>query len=276
MRIGKPSSKSTSKSSSLFPSNSNSKSAQEQNKQDKYGLNKDDKYGLKENKYKKFAVNKTDNFESNKEESSSGRNKNAGKSPFQKLLNKSPDTKPMAPMAMFVAKKKSASLQWFFAPNNLLATFFGVGYIKYAPGTFASLATFPLYFLIKNQILDRFALSKGLTAIFWSGLIFFLFMIGGYFADIYSNKIQEEDPKQVVIDEVVGQLATIAIASYSKISDSNLNLLLCFLLFRLFDITKPFFIGMVDENIGGGYGTMLDDFLAAFCAGGLILLIGLY
>lgn len=182
-----------------------------------------------------------------------------------------------------------------FFKNKLaefVATFFYIGKIKYCPGTFGSLAAFPLCYLIlhfslKYQIIFLFAnLSRYQAQIISIFIITFLiclllFILGVYFSSIYSKYVMKDDPKEVVIDEVVGQMLTILLSffsiifiNYSQIAqnfDSQIiNLIflfvLPFILFRFFDITKPWPINWVDKNIKGGIGIMIDDVMAALFA----------
>ncbi|MGI4776019.1 MAG: phosphatidylglycerophosphatase A family protein, partial [Janthinobacterium lividum] len=100
-------------------------------------------------------------------------------------------------------------------------------------------------------------------------------------SSLYIKVTNREDPKEIVIDEVVGQMLTNGICFFSFVIISNsvltkiwtLELIeivflffLPFLLFRIFDIFKPWPINWLDENIGGGFGIMLDDILAAIFA----------
>lgn len=175
---------------------------------------------------------------------------------------------------------------------EFITTFCYVGKIKYCPGTFGSLVAFPLCYLIlhfslKYQIIFPFANLTRFQAQIISILIitFFicllLFIIGTYFSSVYSKHVMKNDPKEVVIDEVVGQMLTILLCffsiifiNYSKIIETlgvlTINIIflfvLPFLLFRFFDITKPWPINWVDKNIKGGIGIMIDDVLAAFFA----------
>lgn len=173
-----------------------------------------------------------------------------------------------------------------------LATFFYIGRIKWAPGTFGSLAAFPiayilLYFLFSNQVIFDF---DGLTLvesqiltilIVMLSLTFLLFILGLYFTSIYIGSDQNQDPKEVVIDEVVGQLLVLSLSYFSLViaGQSNLsdyfnheliNLLFLFVmpfgLFRFFDIIKPWPINWLDQNIKGSMGIMLDDVAAGLFA----------
>jgi phosphatidylglycerophosphatase A len=175
---------------------------------------------------------------------------------------------------------------------KFLTTFFYIGKIKYCPGTFGSLAAFPLcyaiiYFAITNQIIFSFSnldlAEEQLISILFILLTvaIFLFILGAYYSSIYINNIKKEDPKEIVIDEVVGQMLVIIFCSvsvtfvhYSNITkylnNNIIDLLFLFILpfglFRFFDIMKPWPINWFDQNIKGGIGVMLDDVLAAIFA----------
>ncbi|RTK92938.1 MAG: phosphatidylglycerophosphatase A [Rickettsiales bacterium] len=175
---------------------------------------------------------------------------------------------------------------------EIISTVFYIGRIKYAPGTFGSLTAFPLcyiimYFVLNNKIVFHFdSYSFQEQQIFALFIIeiavsILLFIIGTYFTSVYIKDMAEKDPKEVVIDEVVGQMLTIIFCSFSVIfaSQSNLPLyfdntyidvvfalILPFLLFRFFDAVKPWPINWLDRNIKGALGVMIDDVAAAFFA----------
>ncbi len=175
---------------------------------------------------------------------------------------------------------------------ELVATFFYIGKIKYAPGTFGSLPAFPicyiiLYFVEKYKIVffeaefsqtEQLVFSVILLGFMASLLMFF---VGIYCTNIYIENKQDQDPKEVVIDEVAGQMLTFFLSYFSYIfmynssfvdefGASNIKLFLLFflpfILFRAFDIFKPWPINFLDKNIKGGVGVMLDDILAAIFA----------
>lgn len=176
--------------------------------------------------------------------------------------------------------------------SEFFATFFYIGKIKYCPGTFGSIAAFPLtyfliYFIVNNKIIIPFlSLTLGeaqLASIFIISfsLCLILLILGTYFTKIYLNYINSEDPKEVVIDEVVGQMLTIVLVFFSALfanesylikyfSPLTINIILLFVLpfclFRFFDIVKPWPINWLDKNIKGSIGIMLDDLLAAIFA----------
>ncbi|MDN5247972.1 MAG: phosphatidylglycerophosphatase A [Wolbachia endosymbiont of Tyrophagus putrescentiae] len=147
---------------------------------------------------------------------------------------------------------------------KLIATWMLSGTVKKMPGTIGSLAAFPLVPLI--------LINKVLGII----LILLLFLVGLWSTSNYIkyyNKISH-DPKEVVIDEVVGQLLTIFLVSiFLPIQNIN-SLLLCFFSFRFFDIVKAWPTNLVDKDIKNCFGVMLDDVIAAIFAS--IFVVSLY
>lgn len=138
--------------------------------------------------------------------------------------------------------------------SKFISTFFGVGYFPIAPGTITSLIIILLFKFCLYQLSWSYHL-----------LIFFLlFFIGVFATSIFSSELTKKDPRKIVIDEAVGQYLVLF-----QMSNSWFNILLCFVLFRIFDIVKPFPIKQV-ENMPGGWGIMLDDIGAAIYAGVII------
>ena len=140
--------------------------------------------------------------------------------------------------------------------NLFILTFCKVGKIKYAPGTVASLITCLLFLLLINFF--------NISFLFLFTLIIFCYSfiaINNSF-----NEFDSEDPQEIVIDEVIGQMLTLlAIPIYETLYPLP-KIYYCigaFLLFRLFDIWKPYPISYVDNNIKGSLGIMLDDILAS-------------
>ena len=134
-----------------------------------------------------------------------------------------------------------------------LATFFGVGYSKFAPGTFGSLATIPLAFILTNYVGS------------WSiGVAVLLVFIIGTMATTEVLRHTPHDPGFVVIDEVAGQLLTfISIAPHLNNGYNDWPLYLTgFILFRIFDIFKPQPVRWADRKITNAWGVMLDDIIA--------------
>ena len=130
-----------------------------------------------------------------------------------------------------------------------------IGKIKYAPGTVASLVTCLAFLLLINIF--------NISVILLCTLIIFCYSflaINNSFQDFHT-----EDPQEIVIDEVVGQmLPLLAIPIYETLylAPKEYYCIAAFVLFRLFDIWKPFPIGYVDSNTKGALGIMLDDILA--------------
>ena len=141
--------------------------------------------------------------------------------------------------------------------NLFFLTFFLIGKIKYAPGTLASLLTCFLFLLLINSFNFQVLFLITLIIFFYSFIA-----INNSF-----NEFKSEDPQEIVIDEVVGQmLPLLAIPIYETLYPLP-TIYYCvsaFLLFRLFDIWKPFPVSYVDNNVKGSLGIMLDDIVASF------------
>jgi phosphatidylglycerophosphatase A len=140
---------------------------------------------------------------------------------------------------------------------KMTATCLGLGFFPLAPGTLTSAVVVLLY---------KFFLFK-LNWPFYLLIFVFLFLLGTYTSHIYSKSQKKEDPRSAVIDEAAGQLLALFLI--------NPTWILCtssFVLFRFFDIVKPFPIKQV-EDFPKGFGIMLDDVLAALFAG---ILLNLY
>jgi len=135
--------------------------------------------------------------------------------------------------------------------TKIIATFFGLGFAPIAPGTVASFGVILLY---------RFCLSSLSWPAFW-GIFLFLFTSGVITSSLYSRELGQEDPRRIVIDEAAGQWLVLF-----QLSPDWWLLIAAFLLFRLFDILKPFPIKKL-EIFPSGWGIMLDDILAGLYAG---------
>lgn len=128
-----------------------------------------------------------------------------------------------------------------------VATFFYAGFLPKAPGTWGSLAALPFIVFLRDQSL-------------YASTLLVLFLAGRVAADRYARQRGESDPGCIVIDEVVGMFITLWFVPFSWIT-----LIAGFLFFRLFDITKPFFIKRV-ERYAHGWGIMFDDMIAGVYA----------
>ena len=149
--------------------------------------------------------------------------------------------------------------------NLFFLTFFFIGKIKYAPGTIASFFTCILFLLLVNAF--------NFTVVFFITLIIFIY---SFFALNNSfNEFRSEDPQEIVIDEVVGQmLVLLAIPIYETLYPlpAIYYYFGSLFLFRLFDIWKPYPVNYVDDNVSGPLGIMLDDIIASIYS---ILVLGI-
>ena len=143
--------------------------------------------------------------------------------------------------------------------NLFFITFFFTGKIKFAPGTFASFIACFLFLLLIN-IFNFFTIFLITLLIFFYSFV----AINNSF-----NEFESDDPQEIVIDEVVGQmLPLLAIPVYETLYPlPNIYYFVSsFLLFRLFDIWKPYPISYIDNTIKGSLGIMLDDIFAGLYA----------
>jgi len=135
-------------------------------------------------------------------------------------------------------------------PWHFLAFGFGSGLAKYAPGTFGTLAAIPFYLLMVQLPWTVYA---GITIIaFWSGI---------YICQITSDDLKVHDFSGIVWDEFVGLWITLFLIPFDW-----QWLFLGFVLFRFFDIVKPWPIRYLDQRVPGGFGIMIDDVLAGVYA----------
>lgn len=134
--------------------------------------------------------------------------------------------------------------------RGILATFFGIGFFPLAPGTVASFFCLLLY----KFFIHRLPWWLFLT------LLLILFILGWLVSQQYAEEMGVKDPRRIVVDEALGQLM-----AFFLLSNSWFWLLMSFLLFRIFDILKPFPIKKI-EKIPGGLGIMADDVIAGIYA----------
>lgn len=141
---------------------------------------------------------------------------------------------------------------------KFLVTGFYSGKIKYMPGTFGTLVGVLIFQLISlNSLLNNIFL---LLVLF---ILSLLLLNYSYKKSIFLNK----DDKSIVIDEIFGYLIFMIF-----FENNPTNLLIGFILFRFFDILKPFPISLIDKNIKNSFGVMFDDVIAALFSGvGLFL-----
>ncbi len=149
----------------------------------------------------------------------------------------------------------------FFHPATLLATWFGSGLVRTAPGTCGSLAALPFAAGLAF-VGGPWLLGLATAAAFAAGL---------WASARYAGAAGQPDPGAVVIDEVAGLWLALVLLPL----DPGLYLL-AFLAFRLFDITKPWPIGWVERSLPGAWGIMADDLVAGLIAGALAFAVSLW
>ena len=149
--------------------------------------------------------------------------------------------------------------------NIIFVTMFGIGKVKIIPGTFGSLATVILLYILFN-ILNISA----------NVILFFLILILilSFFAiKVHIKNIENKDPNEIVIDEFIGQAIPIYLFEVSHGTEKSSEQAIifygvCFVLFRFFDIVKPFPVNFFDKNFKNSFGVIMDD----VCAGLYVVL----
>ncbi len=144
--------------------------------------------------------------------------------------------------------------------NNLFVTLFGIGKISKIPGSLASLFTILILFT-SFHILN---ISPNLMLI----SLIFIFLISLFSVNIFIKNLTNKDPKEVVIDEFVGQSIPICLYEIAHEGSRETGEVLTFyfimfVLFRIFDITKPYPVSYYDKNFKNSFGVIMDD----VCAG---------
>ena len=143
--------------------------------------------------------------------------------------------------------------------NNYFVTMFGIGYIKKIPGTVSSFVTVVFLFIYFHY----FELSKNYFLLLLSLIFIYSFIA----VNLYIKDKTNKDPKEVVIDEFIGQSIPIYLYEISHGTDKTFNesiyiYFVIFILFRLFDIKKPFPVSYFDKNFKNSFGVVMDDVIA--------------
>ena len=143
--------------------------------------------------------------------------------------------------------------------NYNFVTLFGIGNIKKAPGTFGSIFTCLILFILFHVL----NLNNYLILVFLILITIFAFVS----INIYLKNSVNKDPKEVVVDEFVGQSIPIFMYEISHgyeklINDALIFYFIIFILFRIYDILKPFPINYIDKNLQNAVGVILDDVMA--------------
>jgi len=144
--------------------------------------------------------------------------------------------------------------------NFLFVTLFGIGKIKKIPGSIASFATTILLFFLMHIL----KISPDIILI----SVIIIFFISLYSVNIFIKDLDNKDPKEVVIDEFIGQsipicLYEIAHEGARETSQVLTFYFIMFILFRIFDIAKPYPVSYYDKNFKNSFGVIMDD----VCAG---------
>ena len=145
--------------------------------------------------------------------------------------------------------------------NSLFVTMFGIGKIKMIPGTVGSLATIIILFILFHTL----NISSDLILL---GLII-IFIYSFSAVASHTENSENKDPKEIVIDEFIGQSIPIYLYEISHGTEKSPNeaiifYAICFVLFRFFDIKKPFPVSFFDRNFKNSFGVIMDDVCAGF------------
>ena len=144
--------------------------------------------------------------------------------------------------------------------NFLFVTLFGIGKLKKIPGSYASLATtIFLFFLFHILNFTPHTVLIGVIIIFFISI---------YAVNIFIKDLDNKDPKEIVIDEFIGQSIPICLYEIAhEGTKETIQILtfyfIMFILFRIFDITKPYPVSYYDKNFKNSFGVIMDD----VCAG---------
>ena len=145
-------------------------------------------------------------------------------------------------------------------PQGLLAFGFGSGLARHAPGTVGTIAAVPFAILLKL-----------LPSMFYWPVLALLFLLGIYICGITATRLGKHDPGGIVWDEMVAYWLTV-----SFLPVQWTWWLAAFVLFRLFDIVKPWPIRQSEKLFKGGLGIMVDDIIAAFYAMAILALFQIW
>ena len=143
--------------------------------------------------------------------------------------------------------------------NYLFVTCFGIGSLRFAPGTITSLITTVFLF----SLFHIFNLSNNIVLI----TLLIIFAYSFYAVSEYIKDNENKDPKEVVVDEVIGQsipiyLYEVAHETIKNSQEAALFYLYIFILFRFFDIKKPFPVSYFDKKFKNSFGVIFDDIVA--------------
>ena len=145
--------------------------------------------------------------------------------------------------------------------NTLFVTMICLGKVPKIPGTFGSLATVIILYIFFHTL----NLSSNLILLF----LIFVFILSFPAVAHHIKDNENKDPREVIIDEFIGQSIPIYLYEISHGTEKSPNEALifygiCFVLFRFFDIAKPFPVSFFDKNFKNSFGVIMDDIFAGF------------
>ena len=143
--------------------------------------------------------------------------------------------------------------------NFLFVTLFGIGKLKKIPGTYASLVTTIFLFFLFHI----FNISVNIVLI----SVILIFFISLYSVNIFIKDLDNKDPKEIVIDEFIGQSIPICLYEIAHVGTKETSQVLTFyfimfILFRIFDIVKPYPVSYYDKSFKNSFGVIMDDVVA--------------
>ena len=152
--------------------------------------------------------------------------------------------------------------------NIMFLSMFAIGQSKYAPGTVASFITSLIFIFFFNfQINILFLIIS----------VCLIFIYSVYAIDLFKNLFSEIDSREIVIDEFIGQaIPILTIYGFLERQDIGYFIIytfISFILFRFFDIIKPYPINIIDRNMKNGFGVVLDDVVAGIYSSLIVLFI---
>ena len=145
--------------------------------------------------------------------------------------------------------------------NSLFVTMLGLGKIKYLPGTIGSFVTIIILYYLFHII----NLSPNIILFF----LILIFIYSFYAVSSHIENNENKDPGEIIIDEFIGQSIPIYLYEISHGTEKTENEAIifygiCFILFRYFDIMKPFPVSFFDKNFKNSFGVIMDDVCAGF------------
>ena len=146
-------------------------------------------------------------------------------------------------------------------PMHLAAVGFGSGLAPVAPGTFGTLAAIPLFYLLAMLSIE-----------WYIGVLIVTSFAGFWLCDVTTKAMGVHDHKSIVWDEFVGYwitmlpVLTMTPSIANNVAIPTVWVVVGFILFRFFDVIKPFPISWLDKKVDGGFGIMIDDIVAGIFA----------